>query len=529
MLKNYKHLFLLITLVLGSCAGPKIQQADIDITIIVDGKSELISLSAGSSVKKALEAASLSLNPLDRVVPPLYTVLSNGSSIRVIRVTEEFSQKIENIPFEHQELRSESLAFGESRLIQAGQNGAKELTIRRVIEDGIEVNSSVVKEVIVQAAKPEIVMIGVQASFIPIQIEGKIAYMAAGNAWIMETSTSIRRPIITSGDLDGRIFSLSPDGDWLLFTRKSGKPLDQEINTLWVVSTVTPNAVPIFVKGTNIIHFADFVPGKENNVAYSTVEPRAIAPGWQANNDLYTVTFNPGGGSTTPKRILETNSGGLYGWWGTNYAFSPDGKHLAYSRPDGIGFVDLAGGTLTSAYTISPYNTHSDWAWIPGLAWGADNNTLFIVTHALSQGLINNDDSPFFDLAGISISNHSNVLMVSQVGMFSSPSSSPLFRKGIDDSYNLAFLEAIYPAQSDTSRYRLVIMDRDGSNRRVVFPDDQLPGLEAQRPIWAPIISGASGGLVAIVYEGNLWLIDVSTGQAQQVTGDGLINNIDWH
>ena len=47
-----------------------------------------------------------------------------------------------------------------------------------------------------------------------------------------------RRPIeflwLTSGDLDGRIFTLSPDGAWLLFSRSSTRPIDEEINNLWL-------------------------------------------------------------------------------------------------------------------------------------------------------------------------------------------------------------------------------------------------------------------------------------------------------
>jgi hypothetical protein len=73
------------------------------------------------------------------------------------------------------------------------------------------------------------------------------------------------------------------------------------------------------------------------------------------------------------------------------------------------------------------------------------------------------------------------------------------------------------------------VMDRDGSNRRLLFPSPDLPGLDPQTPAWAPDpIPGQSGDFVAVVYQGNLWLIDSSGGQAYQVTGDGLISEIDW-
>jgi hypothetical protein len=34
---------------------------------------------------------------------------------------------------------------------------------------------------------------------------------------------------------------------------------------------------------------------------------------------------------------------------------------------------------------------------------------------------------------------------------------------------------------------------------------------------------------IAYIYQGNLWLIDPDTGEAQQLTGDGLIAAIDWN
>src|SRR5690606_38606036 len=116
----------------------------------------------------------------------------------------------------------------------------------------------------------------------------------------------------------------------------------------------------ISLQGKNIVHFAAWIPGT-NSVAYSTVEPRSAAPGWQANNDLYRVSIT---GGTTPRRLLSANSGGVYGWWGMSFAFAPDGR-LAYSRPDGIGLVDQDGGYLKPLLGITPLNTHSDWAWIP--------------------------------------------------------------------------------------------------------------------------------------------------------------------
>ena len=93
----------------------------------------------------------------------------------------------------------------------------------------------------------------------------------------------------------------------------------------------------------------------------------------------------------------------------------------------------------------------------------------------------------------------------------------------------MAFLQAIFPEQSETSRYRVIVMDRDGSNQRTIFPPSDAPGLEPQTPVWAPQpLAGQAGDFLGLVYQGNLWLVDSGSSQAFQVTCDGLISRIDW-
>ncbi len=520
-------ILLALIFLFSACRSPQIQQADITVNITADGSTKQVAVPAGSSVQDALGAAHVTLSQTDRVDPPAYTVLSSGAAITVTRVREEFETKQVVIPFERQELRNESLPAGETRLVQAGQNGLQEITIRHVFENGVETGSSQVSATVLQQAVAEIVMVGVQNPFAPLKISGKLAYLTGGNAWVMSDSTASRVPLVTSGDLDGHVFSLSPDGKWLLFSRKSTRPPEQEINTLWVVSTTGQTPAPINLHISNVVHFADWQPGQNYMIAYSTVEPRATAPGWQANNDLYFLAFDGKKPGSTYK-ILDTSNGGIYGWWGTTYSWSPDGALLAYSRPDGIGLVDTKKGALESLLDITPLNTHADWAWTPGLAWGADSKSLYVVTHAKPAGLVSPEESPLFDMTGLSLVSSANVSLASQTGMFAYPSSSPTLQDQGENAFRIAFLQAIFPAQSETSRYRLVVMDHDGANRTVLFPAEGLTGLDPQTPVWAPGSSQGSQAYIALVYQNNLWIIDASSGQSQQITGDGLATRIDW-
>jgi hypothetical protein len=503
--------------------------ANITVNISADGATRQIQVPAGSTGEAALKSASLTPGALDKIEPPLYTILKDGDLIKIIRVTEKFETQQSTVPFERQTVHNESMAQGATRLIQPGVNGLQELTYRHVYEDGVEVGNAVFKTVVLQPAVPEIVMVGVQAPFAPLAIPGKLIYIASGNAWSMEVSTANRLPLVTTGDLDGRVLKLSTDGNWLLYTRKSSKPPEEEINTLWALEIGDAKAKPIDLDVSNVIHFADFDPQEDLTVDYSTVEPRAAAPGWQANNNLFRRKFGRNGVVGIEQKIVESNTGGVYGWWGTGYTWSHDGTLLAYSRPDGVGYVSFKEKALVPLLDITPLQTHSDWALIPPIAWGADNSTLFVVTHAPPPGLANPEESPNFDLSAFSLETSANVRMILQTGMFAYPSASPVRQMGSEKAYTVAYLQAQSPAQSETSGYRLVVMDRDGSNRRALFPDEGSPGLGPQTPLWTPaIFSDTEGNYVAVVYQGNLYLVDAVTGTAHQVTGDRLIQKIDW-
>jgi hypothetical protein len=515
-------LTLSVSFLLGGCRSPQLG-GTITVSLTVDGETRDLQVTAGSTVLQALQASGVVTGEQDRSEPPFYTVLRNGDKMRLTRVREDFQSELITVPYERQTVRNETMQEGETRLVQAGMNGQGEVTYRRILEDGVETARTVVKTVVLQEALPEIVMVGAQASFTPLTIPGTLVYLAGGNAWLMDGSTANRRLIVNTGDLDGRVFALSPNGEYLIFTRKSKKPADQEINTLWVVRVQNTTPKPQYLNAKNVIHFAAWIPGT-NSVAYSTAEPRATSPGWQANNDLWRVSISGG----APRKLLDANSGGVYGWWGVSFSYSADGR-LAYIRPDGIGLVDQDGGYLKPLMEITPLNTHSDWAWIPGMAWGPDGKTLFVATHAAAPAPIVEEESPYFDLSAVSLENRAIVPLVRQTGMFAYPSASPIRQTGTEKFYQVAYLQAIFPDQSENSRYRLMVMDRDGSNRRSLFPPADIGGIEPQVPAWAPEpITGQSGDFIAIVYQGNLWLVDSGSAQAYQVTGDSLIKEIDW-
>ncbi|MCJ7624334.1 MAG: G5 domain-containing protein [Anaerolineaceae bacterium] len=513
---------------ISGCASSTSSSEPFVITILVDGDEVIIESLTEVTIQTVLETAGITLNHLDRIEPSIQTLVDKTCTITITRIHEEFEIVETVIPFETQTVRNESLPEGQTLLVQSGINGIMQTTHRILYENGIETSRTTFDNETIMEAKPEIVMVGIQTPYTEIPIAGKFAYITSGNAWVMEGTTGKRYPIVTTGDLDGRIFSLSPDGNWLLYTRQGNTDEEPDIiNTLWVINFSKEDSKPIYLRVDNIVHFAEWNPIKQMTITYSTVESRSTAPGWQANNDLIYLSFNSSGVILEKTEILAPNSGGIYGWWGIDFEWSPDGIYLAYSRPDSVGLVDMDAGELIILLDIVPLQTRADWAWVPALGWSSDGKILFTVNHFSRSGFSNDEESPFFDLTAIVIKENGPVIrLFPQSGMFTFPSPSPT---RIDDHNTIAFLKAIFPEQSDTSRYRMMLMDQDGSNIQELFPEEGSQGLEPQNIVWGPRTDSSPTLWIAIIFEGNLWLVNGSTNEAKQITGDGSISKISWH
>lgn len=515
-------------LILSACLPlPQTEKTPESITVIleVDQQTNEIIVPINSTVQYVLSQAKVSLNPLDKVEPASYQMAADRMEIKVTRIEEEYELEEKVLPFASQTVRNESLPEGQTRLIQPGENGVQQITYRIRSENGVVIQRSVFKTVNIVEPKPEIIMVGVQSPFSPIAINGVIAYIANGNAWVMEGTTANRRPVITSGDLDGKVFSLSPDATKLLYSRSADENDEGLINTLWVVDVNKNDAKPFDTTVTNVVHFADWIPGDNNTIACSTVEARETAPGWQANNDLLILNLTAEGSVANIDTLIEANAGGIYGWWGTSYTISPTGNKIAYTRPEGVGLVNWADGTFEPLVDILSYQTNSDWAWVPQISWTTDEQFLYVVNHLPTSGLSSEEESPIFNIGVLSLSSKTIIDIVPQAGMFSYPVVSPDLGNGRN---MIAFLQAIFPEQSETSRYHLMLMDRDGSDQKKIFPEEGLLGMDPQAVHWSPILPTEDSPWLSFHYQGNLWLYDITNGQSRQITGDGSVGKLDW-
>ena len=499
------YLLVALGLVLLSLVGCQDQPRQVFVE--VDHGRRAITTDA-VTVRDVLNVAGVSLGPLDRVSPDLYVETQPGMVIVVTRVEERFETTRLIVPFARKTVTNEALPAGETRLIQLGSNGEDEITYRAALEDGVEVERAQVSRVTLSEPVDEIVAVGAQGSLAPVPLEGTVAYLSAGNAWIMRDTSSARRPLTTAGDLDSRVLSLSPDGRWLLFSRRLEGDIETPINQLWLVNTTIVGEQPISLPIQGVL-YADWSPDGQQ-IAYSTAERTPSAPGWRARNDLWLVQAGDVLSLTTDSSISATqvispSTAGVYTWWGTTFAWSPDGRRFAYARADQISVVDVLSRTTTVLADFPAYQTYSEWVWVPSPAWSPDSRFVASVVHGPPAGNEAPQDSPIFDLWFFGADGTLQSRMAEQVGMWAAPA------WGLP---GVIHGRAINPLQSVDSRYALVLRDWDGSNPLQLFPAAEEPGVEPPTQIaWAP-----DGKKFIFVYNGNLYLSDVEGAPARQLT-----------
>lgn len=525
---------------LAGCSSAALNDgAAVSFRVSVDGDVVDAQVAPAATVGDAIAAAGLTLGELDRVTPPTYTGIEPNLTITITRIREDTVVLEEVIPFERHTTINDAMPQNDSRLLQAGVNGVAEVTYRILYEDGIEVNRGEIRRALILESQDEIIMTGSQNTLQTVTVRGTLLYISRGNLWMMSSNSLNRRPLTLEGNSDGRVISVSPDGKNLLFTvqvTEEERERDDFNRLLYMNDFADPDSSPVDTGLKNIL-FAEFYPDETDTFAFSTAEPRADFPGWQANNDLWRASLSANGRVRDEKQLVESSSGGIYGWFGTFLKFGATGETLAWARPDGAGMLvayyddrdreraDIKGYYPVTLITFEPKNPY-DFVWVPEFSLSPDGRMLAITAHGAPLGNEEPGDSEVYDLLITPVNGGFTIPFSTRVGMWSAPRYSPL-RISDDGSldYSIAYLRAEKPLNSQTSPYRLIIADRDGSESRILFPALTDPGMRSadQDFAWSP-----DGGQIALTYLGNLTIVDTATGLAQQLSQDGQTSHPIW-
>jgi hypothetical protein len=206
---------------------------------------------------------------------------------------------------------------------------------------------------------------------------------------------------------------------------------------------------------------------------------------------------------------------------------------LAWANADSLGLIDLGTGDFNTLMTFREYaplleRYQGAIVWIPTLSWSTDGN-LITTRHGESYADEAPEDSVIFDMAVLDVNTGLQLeTFISRTGIWSNPVYSPVV-EGVDGNpaYSVAYFKARDPLNSPGTEYDLWIVDRDGSNERLVFPGPDRPGLRSPDPedgiAWSP-----NARQIALIYQGNVWIIDLKSGQAIPVTNDGQASRPRW-
>jgi Tol biopolymer transport system component len=356
-------------------------------------------------------------------------------------------------------------------IVQGGKPGLKEVTVRIVYRDGLESQRQETVSTVIEPAQDEIVMVGIGATRDNITFEGTLAYVSDGAAVIMWGTTAFPEQLNTGRPLDGRVFSLSPTGSHLLYTRTT-TDTSRFNNSLWIVSTAR-GAEPRSLHIENVL-WADWNPAQTDplQIAYTTAESTNLPPGWEANNDLWLGDIPADEEASFESLQLVESYPATYGWWGGNYAWSPSGRYIAYSYANEVGIIDTQPETLEELRIplrrFTEYSTLADWVWVPTLSWSPDGRFLAFTQHGGDD-----PEAMIFDSWVLDVATGIAGRFVDQAGMWGHLQWAPVSNGAANVSDNgspIAFLRATNPLDSLRSNYTLWLMDQDGSNARRIYP-----------------------------------------------------------
>ncbi len=536
---NTKTVLFIILALLGllSACQDKPGQSDDDfkITVDVDGERLAYRYNKRISVGQFLTEIGVVMDEDDDVNPLVQTQLRDGMVITVTRVEEQQTCENRPLPYETERLPTQNLSPGEEQLVQTGENGIEQVCYRIIERNGTPGAPVETNRVPIQAPRNEIIYVGSEPPDTLLPIQGVLTYVSGGQAWIIEGNTANRNPLTESGFLDGRVFDLSADGQQLLYTVRTADESDPEFsNELWVILDTTasfPRSIQLVPEDVRVAQWV-----RPYTISYSTANPTTDGAGWRAYNDLYLIQLDPENGemmSGTFEEVVSANALGSYAYWGRRLLWSPDGTQLAWANADSLGLVDLETGDFTTLMSFNEYaplleRFQGAAVWIPTLSW-SDDGYLVTTMHGAPYADEAPEDSVVFDIAVLNVESDIQIpAFIPQTGIWSVPSYSPLV-EGADGSptYSIAYFKARDPLNSPGTEYDLWVADRDGSNERLVFPGLDRPGLRSPDSedgiAWSP-----NARQIALIYQNNLWIVDLNSGQSIPITSDGQASRPRW-
>ena len=137
--------------------------ATTDIRVWADNTTHWLNLTE-PTVSQAIAAAGIKLGNLDRVSPAIGTVLNDGDTITVQRVTVTRETKVVTLEFPTTEVKDPSLAKGQRKVKTEGVNGTREDAVETVTVDGVVESTKTLSETVTLEPVAQVVRVGTKVA-----------------------------------------------------------------------------------------------------------------------------------------------------------------------------------------------------------------------------------------------------------------------------------------------------------------------------------------------------------------------------
>ena len=129
------------------------------LTIVNGGEETQVKLLAGT-VQEALERAGVEVSESDEVYPAMNSYISSGTTINIIKVTEQTITEDETLYYKEVTKSDSKLEKGKKQVVTEGENGLQRHTIKIVYKNGIEVSRTEIGVEVVKDPVDQVVHIG---------------------------------------------------------------------------------------------------------------------------------------------------------------------------------------------------------------------------------------------------------------------------------------------------------------------------------------------------------------------------------
>ena len=128
--------------------------------ILKEGKERTEIKSTYTRVEDILKDQDIELTKKDYTTPEVSEKAKLGSEIEVVRVTEKIENMEKEIPFESKTEKNKKLDEGKKKVVQEGEKGLKEITLKKTYENGTLVSEERIKETVLEKPVAKITEVG---------------------------------------------------------------------------------------------------------------------------------------------------------------------------------------------------------------------------------------------------------------------------------------------------------------------------------------------------------------------------------